>query len=401
MTKITSSGTLVEIEGDEMARVVWGRIKDRLITPFLAVPIETYDLSLANRDRTGDAVTLEAAAALKRHGAAVKCATITPDAERARRDGLKQVWKSCNGTIRRIVGGDIFREPIVCPGVPRLIPHWRAPIVIGRHGFGDLYSATELDIPGEGTLTLVFRGRDGREMSRTVHDYAGPGVALAMVNRDDTIADFARATFNLALQRGLPVFLSTKNTVLKVYDARFKDIFETVYQAEFRTSFEARGLGYRHRLIDDMVAFALKSEGGFIWACKNYDGDVQSDFVAQGFGSLGLMTSIMVTPDGRTLMAEAAHGTLSRHHAAHVAGETVRINPMALIFAWTRALRHRAMLDANPPLADFVARIERSVLETVEAGDMTADLAKLSGAGVKALTTDEFLTKVVGKFRNA
>ena len=395
MSKIKVVGTVVELDGDEMTRIIWQFIKDRLIHPYLDVNLDYYDLGIEHRDATDDQVTVDAAEAIKRHGVGVKCATITPDEARVEEFGLKQMWRSPNGTIRNILGGVIFREPIIMSNVPRLVPGWTKPIVVGRHAFGDQYRATELVVPGEGTLTLTFTPADGGEpVELNVFDFPGGGVALAMYNLDQSIRDFARASMNYGLQRNYPVYLSTKNTILKRYDGRFKDIFAEVYETEFKSDFEAAGLTYEHRLIDDMVAAALKWEGGYVWACKNYDGDVQSDTVAQGFGSLGLMTSVLMTPDGRTVEAEAAHGTVTRHFRAHQQGKPTSTNPIASIFAWTRALAHRGKLDGTPEVIDFAEKLERVCVETVEGGKMTKDLALLVGGDTRFLTTEEFLAEL-------
>jgi isocitrate dehydrogenase len=394
MQKIKVTGTVVELDGDEMTRIIWKLIKDKLILPYVDVPIEYYDLSVENRDATGDQVTIDAANAIKKHGVGVKCATITPDEARVKEFNLKEMWKSPNGTIRNILGGVIFREPIICKNVPRLVPGWTQPIVIGRHAFGDQYRATDFRFPGKGTLTIKFVGEDGKTIEKEVFKSPGSGVAMAMYNLDDSIREFARATFNYALNRNYPAYLSTKNTILKAYDGRFKDLFQEVFDAEFKSEFDKRKLWYEHRLIDDMVASALKWSGGYVWACKNYDGDVQSDIVAQGFGSLGLMTSVLMTPDGKTVEAEAAHGTVTRHYREHQKGKETSTNSIASIFAWTRGLAHRAKLDDNKALADFAAALERVCIRTVEAGHMTKDLALLVGDKQKWLSTNGFLDKV-------
>jgi len=392
MDKIKVEGAVVEMDGDEMTRIIWQLIKDQLILPYLDVELEYYDLSIQHRDSTDDEVTVDAANAVRRHGVGVKCATITPDEARVAEFGLKQMWRSPNGTIRNILGGVIFREPIIISNIPRLVPSWTKPIVIGRHAFGDQYRATDLLIPGEGKLTLVFTPKDGSEpIELDVYDFPGPGVALSMYNLDDSIRDFARASLRYGLTRGFPVYLSTKNTILKAYDGRFKDLFAEIYESEFKADFEAAGLTYEHRLIDDMVAAALKWEGGYVWACKNYDGDVQSDTVAQGFGSLGLMTSVLMTPDGRTVEAEAAHGTVTRHYRIHERGEPTSTNPIASIFAWTRGLAHRGDLDGTPEVGRFARTLERVCVETVESGKMTKDLALLVGPDQPWQTTTEFL----------
>ena len=394
MDKIKVEKPVVELDGDEMTRIIWHIIRDKLILPFLDIELEYYDLGVENRDRTDDGVTVEAAQAIKRHGAGVKCATITPDEGRVKEFGLKQMWRSPNGTIRNILGGVIFREPIICRNVPRLVPSWTRPIVIGRHAFGDQYRATDFLFPGKGKLTVRFEGEDGKVIEREVFSAPGSGVAMAMYNLDDSIRDFARASFNYGLNRGFPVYLSTKNTILKAYDGRFKDIFEEVFESEFRTAFEAARLTYEHRLIDDMVAAALKWSGGYVWACKNYDGDVQSDTVAQGFGSLGLMTSVLMTPDGRTVEAEAAHGTVTRHYRLHQQGKETSTNSTASIFAWTRGLAHRGKLDGNERLKTFAQSLERVTVDTIEAGFMTKDLAVLIGPEQKWLSTQGFLDKI-------
>ncbi|MFG1346748.1 NADP-dependent isocitrate dehydrogenase [Xanthobacter autotrophicus DSM 431] len=394
MAKIKVANPVVELDGDEMTRIIWQYIKDKLIHPYLDIDLEYYDLSVENRDATNDQVTIAAAEAIKKHGVGVKCATITPDEARVKEFNLKEMWKSPNGTIRNILGGVIFREPIICKNVPRLVPGWTQPIVVGRHAFGDQYRATDFKVPGKGTLTISFVGEDGTKIEKEVYKFPGAGVALAMYNLDESIREFARASLNYGLLRNYPVYLSTKNTILKAYDGRFKDIFQEVYEAEFKAEFDKRGLTYEHRLIDDMVASALKWSGGYVWACKNYDGDVQSDIVAQGFGSLGLMTSVLMTPDGKTVEAEAAHGTVTRHYREHQKGKETSTNSIASIFAWTRGLSHRAKLDGNEELAKFAATLEKVCVDTVEAGDMTKDLALLVGADQKWLSTTGFLDKV-------
>ncbi|MBB2909574.1 isocitrate dehydrogenase [Streptosporangium becharense] len=392
MPKIKVAGPVVELDGDEMTRIIWQFIKDQLILPYLDVDLKYYDLGIEHRDATDDQVTIDAANAIKQYGVGVKCATITPDEARVEEFGLKKMWKSPNGTIRNILGGVIFREPIIMSNVPRLVPGWTKPIVVGRHAFGDQYRATDLKVPGEGTLTLTFTPKDGSEpIELDVYDFPGAGVALAMYNLDESIRDFARASMRYGLARNYPVYLSTKNTILKAYDGRFKDIFAEVYETEFKGDFEAAGITYEHRLIDDMVAAALKWEGGYVWACKNYDGDVQSDTVAQGFGSLGLMTSVLMTPDGRTVEAEAAHGTVTRHYRQHQQGKPTSTNPIASIFAWTRGLAHRGKLDNTPEVIDFADRLEQVCIETVEGGQMTKDLALLVGGDAEWLTTQDFL----------
>ncbi|GGO29372.1 isocitrate dehydrogenase [NADP] [Microbispora rosea subsp. aerata] len=392
MPKIKVAGPVVELDGDEMTRIIWQFIKDQLILPYLDIDLKYYDLGIQNRDATDDQVTIDAANAIKKYGVGVKCATITPDEARVEEFGLKKMWKSPNGTIRNILGGVIFREPIIMSNIPRLVPGWTKPIVVGRHAFGDQYRATDVKIPGEGTLTLTFTPKDGSEpIELNVFDFPGSGVALAMYNLDESIRDFARASMRYGLARGYPVYLSTKNTILKAYDGRFKDIFAEVYETEFKADFEAAGLTYEHRLIDDMVAASLKWEGGYVWACKNYDGDVQSDTVAQGFGSLGLMTSVLMTPDGRTVEAEAAHGTVTRHYRQHQQGKPTSTNPIASIFAWTRGLQHRGKLDNQPEVIDFAEKLEQVCIETVEGGQMTKDLALLVGGDAEWLTTQDFL----------
>jgi len=394
MQKIKVTGTVVELDGDEMTRIIWKLIKDKLIHPYLDLPLEYYDLSIENRDKTNDQVTIDAANAIKKHGVGVKCATITPDEARVKEFNLKEMWKSPNGTIRNILGGVIFREPIICRNVPRLVPGWTQPIVIGRHAYGDQYRATDFRFPGKGTLTIKFTGEDGEVIEREVFKSPGSGVAMAMYNLDDSIREFARATFNYALNRNYPTYLSTKNTILKAYDGRFKDLFQEVFDAEFAEEFKKRKLTYEHRLIDDMVASALKWSGGYVWAMKNYDGDVQSDIVAQGFGSLGLMTSVLMTPDGKTVEAEAAHGTVTRHYREHQKGKETSTNSIASIFAWTRGLAHRAKLDGNEALAQFASALERVCVRTVESGYMTKDLALLVGDRQRWLSTTGFLDKI-------
>ncbi|MCI1641671.1 MAG: NADP-dependent isocitrate dehydrogenase [Actinomyces sp.] len=398
MGRIKVAGPVVELDGDEMTRIIWQFIKDRLIHPYLDIDLRYYDLSIQNRDATDDQVTIDAANAIKEHGVGVKCATITPDEARVREFGLKRMWRSPNGTIRNILGGVIFREPIIISNVPRLVPGWTKPIVVGRHAFGDQYRATDFKVPGAGTVTLTFTPEDGSEpiVHEVVRMPEGGGVTMGMYNFNASIRDFARATFAYGLQRGYPVYLSTKNTILKAYDGAFKDIFQEVFDAEFKTRFEAAGLTYEHRLIDDMVASSLKWEGGYIWACKNYDGDVQSDTVAQGFGSLGLMTSVLLTPDGRTMEAEAAHGTVTRHYRQHQAGRPTSTNPIASIFAWTRGLAHRGELDATPEVSGFARTLEDVVIRAVESGRMTKDLALLIGPDQEWLTTEQFLAALDG-----
>jgi isocitrate dehydrogenase len=394
MAKIKVANPVVELDGDEMTRIIWQNIKDKLIYPYLDIDLEYYDLSVENRDATDDKVTIAAAEAIKKHGVGVKCATITPDEARVKEFNLKEMWKSPNGTIRNILGGVIFREPIICKNVPRLVPGWTQPIVVGRHAFGDQYRATDFKVPGKGTLSISFVGEDGTKIEKEVYKFPGAGVALSMYNLDESIRDFARASLNYGLVRKYPVYLSTKNTILKAYDGRFKDIFQEVYEAEFKAEFDKLGITYEHRLIDDMVAAAIKWSGGYVWACKNYDGDVQSDIVAQGFGSLGLMTSVLMTPDGKTVEAEAAHGTVTRHYREHQKGKETSTNSIASIFAWTRGLAHRAKLDDNAELAKFAATLEKVCVDTVEAGFMTKDLALLVGADQKWLSTTGFLDKI-------
>ena len=401
MSKIKVTNPVVDLDGDEMTRVIWQLIKDKLIKPYLDIELRTFDLSIENRDLTDDQVTVDAAYAIKDCGVGIKCATITPDEARVKEFGLKKMWKSPNGTIRNILGGVIFREPIICRNVPRLVPGWTKPIVIGRHAYGDVYRATDFRVPSAGKLTISFVGEDGARIEHEVHEFKGPGVALAMYNVDNSIRDFARASLNYGLIRNYPVYLSTKNTILKAYDGRFKDIFAEVYQAEFREEFERRGLTYEHRLIDDMVAACLKWAGGYVWACKNYDGDVQSDTVAQGFGSLGLMTSVLMTPDGKTVLAEAAHGTVTRHYRQHQQGRATSTNATASIFAWTGGLKHRAKLDDNAELARFVETLEKVVVGTIEAGFMTKDLALLVGADQAWLSTTGFLDKIDERLEKA
>ena len=394
MAKITVKNPIVEMDGDEMTRIIWQLIKDKLIHPYLDVPLEYYDLGIESRDKTADQVTIDAANAIKKHGVGVKCATITPDEARVKEFSLKEMWKSPNGTIRNILGGVIFREPIICKNVPRLVPGWTQPIIVGRHAFGDQYKATDFKFPGKGTLSIKFVGEDGKVIEKDVFKAPGAGVAMAMYNLDESIREFARASLNYGLLRNYPVYLSTKNTILKAYDGRFKDIFQEVFEAEFKAEFDKHKLVYEHRLIDDMVASALKWSGGYVWACKNYDGDVQSDTVAQGFGSLGLMTSVLLTPDGKTVEAEAAHGTVTRHYREHQKGKETSTNAIASIFAWTRGLSHRAKLDHNDALTKFAMTLEKVCVDTVEAGHMTKDLALLVGPDQKWLSTTGFLDKV-------
>ena len=401
MSKIKVQNPVVELDGDEMTRIIWDLIKKKLILPYLDVDLHYYDLSVEYRDKTDDKVTVESANAIKKYGVGVKCATITPDEARVKEFHLKQMWKSPNGTIRNILGGVIFREPIICSNVPRLVPGWTQPIIIGRHAFGDQYRATDFTFPGKGTLTVKFVGEDGTVIEKEVFKAPGAGVAMAMYNLDESIKEFARASFNYGLMRNYPVYLSTKNTILKAYDGRFKDIFQEIYDAEFKAEFEKRKLFYEHRLIDDMVASALKWTGGYVWACKNYDGDVQSDIVAQGFGSLGLMTSVLMTPDGKTVEAEAAHGTVTRHYRLHQQGKQTSTNSAASIYAWTGGLKHRAKLDGNEKLGKFADALEKVVVQTIEEGKMTKDLAVLIGPDQSWLTTEGFLDAVDANLQKA
>ncbi|TDQ66649.1 isocitrate dehydrogenase (NADP) [Maritalea mobilis] len=394
MSKIKVTNPVVELDGDEMTRIIWQFIKDKLIHPYLDIDLEYYDLGIEARDATDDQITVDAANAIKKHGVGVKCATITPDEDRVEEFGLKRMYRSPNGTIRNILGGVIFREPIICRNVPRLVPGWTQPIIVGRHAFGDQYRATDFKFPGKGKLSVKFVGEDGTEIEHEVFDAPSSGVAMAMYNLDDSIRDFARASMNYALNRKVPCYLSTKNTILKAYDGRFKDLFQEVYEAEFKEKFEEAKIWYEHRLIDDMVASALKWSGGYVWACKNYDGDVQSDTVAQGFGSLGLMTSVLMSPDGKTVEAEAAHGTVTRHYRQHQKGEATSTNSTASIFAWTRGLAHRAKLDDNEALANFAATLEKTVVDTIEGGQMTKDLALLVGPDQEWLSTIGFLEAI-------
>ena len=401
MPKITVANPVVELDGDEMTRIIWDFIKQKLILPYLDVDLKYYDLGIEERDRTNDQITVDAAHAILEYGVGVKCATITPDEQRVEEFGLKQMWKSPNGTIRNILGGTIFRQPIICKNVPRLVPGWTKPIVVGRHAFGDQYRATDFRFPGKGKLTLTFVGEDGTRIEKDVYDAPSAGVTMAMYNLDDSIRDFARASLNYGLNLGWPVYLSTKNTILKAYDGRFKDLFQEVFDAEFKDAFKDKKITYEHRLIDDMVASALKWSGGYVWACKNYDGDVQSDTVAQGFGSLGLMTSVLMTPDGKTVEAEAAHGTVTRHYRQHQKGEQTSTNAVASIYAWTGGLKHRAKLDDNAELKRFAETLEKVVVDTVESGFMTKDLALLVGPDQKWLTTTGFLEKVDSNLQQA
>ncbi len=401
MDKIKVANPVVELDGDEMTRIIWDLIKKKLILPYLDIDLHYYDLSVENRDATSDQVTIDSANAIKKFGVGVKCATITPDEARVKEFNLKQMWKSPNGTIRNILGGVIFREPIICQNVPRLVPGWTKPIIIGRHAYGDQYRATDFTFPGKGTLTMKFVGEDGAIIEREVFKAPGAGVAMAMYNLDDSIKEFARASLNYGLQRKLPVYFSSKNTILKAYDGRFKDIFEAIYNAEFKSDFEKNHITYEHRLIDDMVASAMKWTGGYIWACKNYDGDVQSDLVAQGYGSLGLMTSVLLTPDGKTVEAEAAHGTVTRHYRLHQQGKPTSTNSTASIYAWTGGLKHRAKLDGNDKLLKFAETLERVTVATIEQGKMTKDLAVLVGPDQTWLTTEGFIDAVDANLQKA
>jgi isocitrate dehydrogenase len=396
MTKIKVKNPVIELDGDEMTRIIWEFTKKKLILPYVDVDLHYYDLGIENRDKTDDQVTIISADAIKEHGVGVKCATITPDEDRVTEFNLKKMWRSPNGTIRNILGGTVFREPIVCKNIPKLVPGWTDPIVIGRHAFGDQYRATDFKVPGKGKLSIKWTPEDtsADPIEYDVFDFPSSGIAMAMYNLDDSIRDFARACMNYALMRKWPVYLSTKNTILKAYDGRFKDLFQEIYQDEFQSKFEANGVAYEHRLIDDMVAAALKWNGNFVWACKNYDGDVQSDTVAQGFGSLGLMTSVLMTPDGKTIEAEAAHGTVTRHYRMHQKGEATSTNPIASIFAWTRGLSYRGKMDENKPLIDFASTLEKVCVDTVESGHMTKDLAMLVSDNQKWLNTQEFLAKI-------
>ena len=401
MAKIKVANPVVDLDGDEMTRIIWQAIKDKLIHPYLDLPIEYYDLSVESRDATNDQITVDAAHAIQKHGVGIKCATITPDEQRVEEFGLKKMWKSPNGTIRNILGGVIFREPIICKNVPRLVPGWTQPIIVGRHAFGDQYRATDFKFPGKGKLTMKFVGDDGTVQEYDVFDAPSAGVAMGMYNLDDSIADFAHASFNYAINRKVPCYLSTKNTILKAYDGRFKDIFQEIFDRDYKAKFDELKIWYEHRLIDDMVASALKWSGGYVWACKNYDGDVQSDIVAQGFGSLGLMTSVLMTPDGKIVEAEAAHGTVTRHYRQHQQGKETSTNSIASIFAWTRGLQHRAKLDGNAELAKFAETLEQVCIDTVEAGQMTKDLALLVGPDQKWLSTLGFLDAIDANLKKA
>ena len=401
MSKIKVANPVVELDGDEMTRIIWDFIKQKLILPYLDVNLKYYDLGIEERDRTDDQITIDSAEAIKKYGVGVKCATITPDEARVEEFGLKKMWKSPNGTIRNILGGVIFREPIIARNVPRLVPHWTKPIIVGRHAFGDQYKATDFRYPGKGTLSIKFVGEDGEVIEHEVYQAPGSGVAMAMYNLDQSIIDFARASLNYGLMRGYPVYLSTKNTILKAYDGRFKDLFAKIYAEEFEDQFKKKGIHYEHRLIDDMVASALKWSGGYVWACKNYDGDVESDIVAQGFGSLGLMTSVLMTPDGKVVESEAAHGTVTRHYREHQKGNQTSTNSIASIFAWTGGLKHRAKLDDNAALLNFAETLEKVTVKAVEDGYMTKDLALLVGPDQKWMTTMGYLEKVDEYLNNA
>ena len=400
MSKIKVKNPIVELDGDEMARVIWAFIKNKLILPYLDLKIEYFDLGIKSRDNTSDQITIECANAIKKNGVGIKCATITPDEGRVEEFGLKKMWRSPNGTIRNIIGGTVFREPIICKNIPKLVPSWTNPICIGRHAFGDQYRATDFHVPGKGKLEMKWTSEDGKEKKEfEVFNFPGPGVALSMYNLDQSIKDFARSCMNYGLNRNWPVYLSTKNTILKKYDGRFKDLFQEVYEKEFKEKFEERKITYEHRLIDDMVACALKWSGNYIWACKNYDGDVQSDTVAQGFGSLGLMTSVLMTPDGKTIESEAAHGTVTRHYRLHQQGKETSTNPIASIFAWTKGLYHRGKIDGNEDLKNFIKTLEKVCIETVENGSMTKDLAILVGSSTKYLNTNQFLDELDGNLK--
>jgi isocitrate dehydrogenase len=401
MSKIKVANPVVDLDGDEMTRIIWQAIKDKLILPYLDIPIEYYDLSVENRDATEDKVTVDAANAIKKHGVGIKCATITPDEQRVEEFKLKKMWKSPNGTIRNILGGVIFREPIICKNVPRLVPGWTQPIIVGRHAFGDQYKATDFRFPGKGKLTIKFTGEDGKVIEHEVFDAPGPGIAMGMYNLDESIRDFAHASFNYAINRQVPCYLSTKNTILKAYDGRFKDIFQEIFESDYKNKFDELKIWYEHRLIDDMVASALKWSGGYVWACKNYDGDVQSDTVAQGFGSLGLMTSVLMTPDGKIVEAEAAHGTVTRHYRQHQQGKETSTNSTASIFAWTRGLAHRAKLDKNAELAKFASTLEKVTVDTIEEGKMTKDLSLLVGPDQHWLSTIGFLDAIDANLEKA
>jgi isocitrate dehydrogenase len=395
MSRIKVKTPVVEMNGDEMTRIIWDMIIAKMIKPYLDIDLISCDLSIQNRDKTEDKITVEAAEAIKKYGVGIKCATITPDEARVQEFGLKKMWKSPNGTIRNILNGTVFREPIICSNIPRLVTTWTKPIVVGRHAFGDQYKATDIKVPGKGTLTMTFKPENGETQTWEVYKFDGPGVAMGMYNTDESVAGFARSCLNYGLQRKYPVYLSTKNTILKAYDGKFKDIFQEIFDKEFKAQYEKAGLTYEHRLIDDMVASAMKWEGGFLWACKNYDGDVQSDSVAQGFGSLGLMTSVLLTPDGKTVETEAAHGTVTRHYRLHQQGKPTSTNPIASIFAWTQGLKYRGKFDNTPEVARFAETLEKVCVATVEAGDMTKDLALLVGPNQKHLTTEQFMDKLI------
>ena len=401
MSRIKVKSPLVEMNGDEMTRIIWDMIIDRMIKPFLDVELKSYDLSVENRDKTDDKITTDAAEAIKKYGVGVKCATITPDEARVEEFKLKKMWKSPNGTIRNILNGTVFREPIICKNIPRLVTTWTKPIIVGRHAFGDQYKATDVKIPGKGRLTMVYEPEKGEKQSWEVFNFTGPGVAMGMYNLDESIEGFARACLNYGLERNYPVYLSTKNTILKAYDGKFKDIFQAVYEKEFKAKYEAAKLTYEHRLIDDMVASAMKWEGGFVWACKNYDGDVQSDSIAQGFGSLGLMTSVLLTPDGKVVETEAAHGTVTRHYRLHQQGKPTSTNPIASIFAWTQGLKYRGQFDNTPEVVRFAETLERVCIDTVESGHMTKDLAMLVGDKQPHLTTEQFMDKLISNLNVA
>jgi len=400
MSKIKVKNPVVELDGDEMTRIIWSFIKNKLISPYLELNIKYFDLGMESRDKSDDQITIDSANAIQQHGVGIKCATITPDEERVKEFNLKKMWRSPNGTIRNILGGTVFREPIICKNVPKLVPGWTQPIVIGRHAFGDQYRATDFLVPGEGKMEIKWTSKDGKNKKEfEVFNFPGPGIALSMYNLDDSIKNFARACMNYGLERKWPVYLSTKNTILKAYDGRFKDLFQKIYEEEFADKFKATSITYEHRLIDDMVACAMKWSGGYVWACKNYDGDVQSDTVAQGFGSLGLMTSVLMTPDGKTVESEAAHGTVTRHYRMHQQGKETSTNPIASIFAWTRGLAHRGKLDNNNELIKFATTLEKVCIKTVESGSMTKDLAILIDKSAKYLTTNQFLEAIDGNFK--
>ncbi len=400
MAKIKVKNPIVELDGDEMTRIIWAFIKDKLIKPYLDIELKYFDLGIESRDKTNDQITVDCAKAIQKYGVGIKCATITPDEARVKEFKLKKMWRSPNGTIRNILGGTVFREPIICKNVPKLVPGWTKPIIIGRHAFGDQYRATDFVVPGKGKLEVKWTSEDGKDKKEfEIFNFTGPGVSLSMYNLDNSIKDFARACMNYGLQRKYPVYMSTKNTILKSYDGRFKDLFQEIYDKEFKNKFEKTSITYEHRLIDDMVACAMKWSGGYVWACKNYDGDVQSDTVAQGFGSLGLMTSVLLTPDGKTVESEAAHGTVTRHYRMHQEGKETSTNPIASIFAWTRGLAHRGKLDSNNELTKFAKTLEKVCIETVESGSMTKDLATLVGKSAKYLTTNQFLEAIDSSFK--